>query len=102
MVDIVQAIAHHLHSAPLPAGAGSAIGQVNCLKQQLEKEHERRAALYKKHHRDVNAVDGVDTALLTAGMGMGIGGIGLQSTVIVPPILLGWLMKAHTQTCSLP
>ncbi len=43
--------------------------QVNRLKQQLEE-----AALYKKYRRGVNAADGVDTALLTASMGMGIGG----------------------------
>ena len=45
--------------------------------------------MYKKYSRSVNAGDGVDTALLTARMGMGIGGVGLLSTIIAAPVVLG-------------
>lgn len=59
------------------------------MKTNLEAECERRSALYKKYKRGANALDGVDTALLTAGMGLGIGGVGLLSTIIAAPVVLG-------------
>ena len=45
-----------------------------------------RATLYKKYKRGINALDGVDTALLTTGMDLGVGGL---STVIAAPVVLG-------------
>ena len=44
------------------------------------------------------ALDGVDTALISAGMGMGIGGVGLLSTIIAFPIVLG--LEIATLTCG--
>lgn len=37
----------------------------------------------------VNILDGVDAVLLIAGMGMGIGSVGLLSTIITAPAVLG-------------
>ena len=37
----------------------------------------------------MNILDGVDTALLATTMGLGVGGVGLLSTIIVAPIALG-------------
>ena len=37
----------------------------------------------------INAVDAVDTALISASMGMGIGGVGLLTTIIAAPVVLG-------------
>ena len=37
----------------------------------------------------MNAADGVDTALLTTSMGMGIAGVRLLFTIIEAPVLLG-------------
>ena len=37
----------------------------------------------------VNAVDAADTTLISASVGMGIGGVDLLSTVIVAPVVLG-------------
>jgi len=44
----------------------------------------------------VNVLDGVDTALISAGMGMGIGGVGLLSTIIAVPVVLGLEIAALT------
>jgi len=63
--------------------------EISRLKEYLEKEQDGRAQLYKKYHRGVNVLDGVDTALISAGMGMGIGGVGLLSTIIAVPVVLG-------------
>lgn len=63
--------------------------EISQLKKHLEDERDKRGQLHKKYRRGVNALDGVDTALLTAGMGMGIGGVGLLSTIIAAPVVLG-------------
>ena len=65
------------------------LAEISHLRRHLEEEREKRAVLYKKYRRGVNVLDGVDTALLTAGMGMGVGGVGLLSTVIAAPVVLG-------------
>ena len=51
---------------------------ISRLQRQLEEERDLRAALYKKYHRGVNALDG--TTLINASMGLGVGGVGLLST----------------------
>jgi hypothetical protein len=63
--------------------------EVARLKKHLEDERDKREALYKKYRRGVNILDGVDTALFTASMGMGVGGVGLLSTIIAAPVVLG-------------
>ena len=75
--------------ANTPPDQSYRLQEISQLKKHLEDERDKRAALYKKYHRGVNAVDGVDTALLTASMGMGIGGVGLLSTIIAAPVVLG-------------
>jgi len=44
----------------------------------------------------VNVLDGVDTALISADMGMGIGGVGLLCTTIAVPVVLGLEIAALT------
>ncbi|KAI0230290.1 hypothetical protein LSAT2_019323, partial [Lamellibrachia satsuma] len=46
-----------------------------------------------------NSADGVDTALLTASMGVDIGGVGLLSTIIAAPVVLG--LEAAALACGL-
>lgn len=75
--------------ANTPPDQSYRLQEISQLKKHLEDERDKRAALYKKYHRGVNAIDGVDTALLTASMGMGIGGVGLLSTIIAAPVVLG-------------
>ena len=49
---------------------------ISRLQRQLEEERDLRAALYKKYHRGVNVLDGIDTTLITVSMGLGVGGGG--------------------------
>ena len=63
--------------------------EISRLRKYLEDEREKRAELYKKYHRGVNALDAIDAALITASMGLGVGGVGLLSTIIAAPVVLG-------------
>ena len=54
----------------------------------LEVEQEERASLSKKYHRAVKIVDGFDVALIGTTMGLGIGGLGLLSTIVAAPIVM--------------
>ena len=75
--------------ATAPPDQSYRLQEISQLKQHLEDERDKRSQLYKKYSRGVNALDGVHTALLAAGMGMGIGGVGLLSTIIAAPVVLG-------------
>ena len=59
------------------------------MRKHLEDEKDKRSQLYKKYRRGINVVDAVDAALISASMGMGIGGVGLLTTVIAAPVVLG-------------
>ena len=50
-------------------------------------ECKKCAAMCKKYQHGVNNIDGVETALVTASMGMGIGGTGFLCTIIAVPIV---------------
>ena len=63
--------------------------EISRLRKHLEDEKDKRSQLYKKYRRGINAVDAADTALISASMGMGIGGVGLMTTVIAAPVVLG-------------
>ena len=65
------------------------LGEISALKKRLEDERGKREELYKKYHRGVNVLDGVDTSLLTVSIGMGVAGMGFLSTVIAAPVALG-------------
>lgn len=72
--------------------------EISRVRTQLEAERDRRAALYKKYHRGVNTLDGVDAALVTASLGLGVGGIGLLSTIVAAPLVVG--MEAAALGCG--
>ena len=63
--------------------------EISRLRKHLEDEKDKRSQLYKKYRRGINVVDAVDAALISASMGMGIGGVGLLTTVIAAPVVLG-------------
>ena len=73
--------------------------EISQLRKHLEDERDQRSQLYKKYQRGVNAVDAVDTALISASMGMGIGGVGLLSTIVAAPVVLG--LKVAALGCGL-
>ena len=72
---------------------------ISRLHRQLEEERDLRAALYKKYHRGVNALDGIDTTLITVSMGLGVGGVGLLSTIVAAPVVLG--LEAGSLACGI-
>ena len=63
--------------------------EISKLRKHLQDERDKRSHLCKKYRRRVNAVDAADTTLISAIMGMGIGGVGLLSMIIAAPIVLG-------------
>ena len=63
--------------------------EISRLRKQLEDEKDKRSQLYKKYRRGINAADAVDAALISASIGMGVGGVGLLSTIIAAPVVLG-------------
>ena len=69
------------------------------IQHRLKKEQEIRASLYKKYHRGENACDGFETALAAVGLGLGASGIGLLSTVIAAPVVVG--LEAAAGVCGL-
>ena len=73
--------------------------EVSLLRKQLEDEREHRSRLYKKYRRGVNAADAVDTALLSASVGMGVGGVGLLTTIVAAPVVVG--LEAAALGCGL-
>ena len=72
---------------------------ISRLQRQLEEERDLRAALYKKYHRGVNALDGIDTTLITTSMSLGVGGVALLSTVVAAPVVLG--LEAGSLACGI-
>ena len=69
-------------------GQGYRLHKINDIQKTLELEREKRAALSKKYHRAVKVVDGVDVALITTSLGLGIGGVGLLSTIVAVPAVI--------------
>jgi hypothetical protein len=57
------------------------------LQKTLETERDFRAGIYKKYKRSLNAVDGVDTVLLTYSVAIAvIGALGVVTNVVSIPI----------------
>ena len=78
---------------------GFRLQQICEVKGRLEREREKRASLYKRYRRGVNVCDGVDMALITASLGLGAAGIGLLSTIIAAPVVVG--MEAGAVACGI-
>ena len=78
-----------LPSAPAEdEGQSYRLQRINEIHKILEGEKEERANLSKKYHRAVKIVDGIDVALIGTTMGLGIGGLGLLSTIVAAPIVI--------------
>ena len=84
---------------PLESGDGHRLQHIAEVKFRLEKERNFRASLYKKYKRGVNIVDGINTALATASVGLVASGIGLLSTIITVPVAIG--IQAGVVVCGL-
>ena len=73
--------------------------EISRLRKQLEDEKEKHSRVYKKYSRWVNVLCATDTTLLSASMLMGVGGVGLLSTIIAAPIVVG--LEAAALGCGL-
>lgn len=60
--------------------------EISRIRGHLENEIESRRGLYRKYNKAVNALDGVDTTLSAAAMGMGFVSAGLLSTIVATPV----------------
>ena len=78
----------HVIDTSAPPDQPFRLHEISRLKRCLEEERDKRASLYKKYHRGVNSLDGIDTTLLTVSAGMGIAGVGLLTTIVAAPIVL--------------
>ena len=74
---------------PLETGDNHRFQHVTEVRSRLGKEQDFRASLYKKYRRGVNVVDGLDTALSVASVGLAASGVGLLSTIIAVPVAIG-------------
>ena len=86
-----------LHYGNNPLDHYFRLQEISQLRKQLEDKRNKRSQLYKKYWRGINAVDAVDTALSQCGDGHW--GVGLLSTVIAAPVVLG--LKIAALGCGL-
>ena len=70
-------------------GQGYRLQKINEIQAFLEKEVVTREALSKKYFRAARIVDNVDTVLIAITLDGGAGGIGLLSTVVAAPVVIG-------------
>ena len=70
-------------------GQGYRLQKINKIQAFLEKEIEERGKLSKKYFRAAKIVDIADTVLITRTIGAGAGGIGLLSTIVAAPVVIG-------------
>jgi len=89
----------HLYPSLDMEGMSYRLQKISEIQKRLEEERDQRSALYRKYRRGVNVVDGVDTALVAASLGMGAAGVGLLTTIIAAPIVLG--LEVAAVACGL-
>ena len=72
--------------------------EISRLRKHLEDEREKRSQLEKKYCRAANILDGADTALLLICALTGVGGVGLLSTIVAAPVVIG--LEAAALLCG--
>ena len=78
-----------LPKTPPNAAQGYRLNLIQRLQMQLEAERDQQRTLCKKYHRSIDTIDAIDTTLIAISTGLGIGGVGLLTTVVAAPIVLG-------------
>lgn len=59
------------------------------VRNRIEYEKEKRQQLYKKYRRWINVVDAIDTFLVLVSLGLGVGGLGLLTTIVAAKVVIG-------------
>ena len=78
-----------LPKTPPNAAQGYRLDLIHRLQMQLETDRDHQRTLCKKAHRIINTIDVIDTTLIAISTGLGIGGVGLLTTIVAAPIVLG-------------
>ena len=52
------------------------------------KDRDSRRSMYKKYRKAANVVDNIDNGLISVSILMGIGGVGILSTIVAAPIAI--------------
>ncbi len=73
---------------PDDRGHGYRLHKINEIQKLLENERDKRKGLAKKYHRANNIVSTIDAGLVSISMVLGVGGIGLLSTIIATPLVI--------------
>ena len=63
--------------------------EISKRQQRLEREREKEIKLCKRLKSIKNAVESVDLSLIAIGMGLGISGVGVLTTIVAAPIVIG-------------
>ena len=72
--------------------------EISRIREHLEAEREKRAQLEKKYRRASNILNGCDTTLLLISALTGVGGVGLLSTIVAAPVVIG--LEATALLCG--
>ena len=89
---------------PLPTQASAPpeqqfrLSEISRLKTYLETEVKERGTLKKKYRRAISAASSVDGAMTVASLGLGCAGVGLLTTVIAAPVVIG--LEAAALACG--
>lgn len=75
------------------------LSNINEIQKTLEAEIQKRCKLCSKHHRMVEIISGVDNALVGLSLIVGAVGIGLLSTIVAAPVVIG--MEATVLTTGI-
>ena len=98
MVQKGHLVGSHTRLVPAPASVYR-LQKISELEKFLEGERDARCVMYKKYKRGLNVTDGLDTAMACASLGLGASGIGLLTTVIAAPVVIG--LEAAAGVCAL-
>ena len=72
--------------------------EISRIREHLEAEREKRAQLEKKYRRASNILNGCDTTLLLISALTSVGGVGLLSTIVAAPVVIG--LEATALLCG--
>ena len=72
--------------------------EISRIREHLEAERDKRSQLEKKYRRASNILNGCDTTLLLISALTGVGGVGLLSTIVAAPVVIG--LEATALLCG--
>ena len=71
------------------AGHDYRLKKITEIQKDLEEQRHKRRELSEKYYKAVKWVNNADAVLIALSMGLGVAGVGLLSTIIVAPVVVG-------------